>query len=251
MHSPRAGRKAATALHHRPEIVSTLGPAVGSCLLSPTRRHSREAQQVSTTCAGSRQEAPRLVHSVQQAATPASPAVSHETVSLVVVAMTVYHLAIFALMLVSSSARPIQKLIRSLWPFVPLALGYGLLLANSWTPDTLSIMMPGSLEEGLKGFKPQFFPVLESISTLFQRPPTAASWLLHVWSINLFLGRTILLEGIDTGISTWHSLLLACVFGPLGMLSHMITKMVWKPSTKPLIFENGTNGTITVLPYDS
>jgi len=45
----------------------------------------------------------------------------------------------------------VRSFIRPLWAFLPLALGYGLLLANSWTADTLSIMMPGSLEEGLKG----------------------------------------------------------------------------------------------------
>lgn len=45
----------------------------------------------------------------------------------------------------------LRKFMRSLWPFLPLALGYGLLLFNSWSPDTLSIMMPGSIQEGLKG----------------------------------------------------------------------------------------------------
>ena len=45
------------------------------------------------------------------------------------------------------------------------------------------------------GFKPQFFPQLDGIMQLFQRPATAASLLLHIYAINLFLGRTICLEG--------------------------------------------------------
>lgn len=35
--------------------------------------------------------------------------------------------------------------------FVPLALLYGYLLVASWQPDTLSLMMPGDLNQGLKG----------------------------------------------------------------------------------------------------
>jgi hypothetical protein len=39
-------------------------------------------------------------------------------------------------------------LFSSVWP---LCLAYVALLAASWTPDTLSIIMPGSLKEGLSG----------------------------------------------------------------------------------------------------
>ena len=35
--------------------------------------------------------------------------------------------------------------------FVPVALAYTLLLAHSWEPDTLSLILPGSLREGLAG----------------------------------------------------------------------------------------------------
>ncbi len=43
----------------------------------------------------------------------------------------------------------VRAFMRSLLPFVPLAILYGLMLYNSWSPDTLSTMMPGSLKEGL------------------------------------------------------------------------------------------------------
>lgn len=45
------------------------------------------------------------------------------------------------------------------------------------------------------GFNPQFFPKLAGIQTLFSRPATTASWVLHILAINLFLGRTIYLDG--------------------------------------------------------
>ena len=58
---------------------------------------------------------------------------------------------VFMKMITIGGSTAFRSLLRSPWPFVPLAVGYGLLLANSWSPDTLSIMMPGSLQEGLKG----------------------------------------------------------------------------------------------------
>ncbi|GFH16767.1 uncharacterized protein HaLaN_13258, partial [Haematococcus lacustris] len=50
------------------------------------------------------------------------------------------------------------------------------------------------LEAGGRGFKPQFFPRLPAITQLFSQPATAASLVVHVLSINLFLGRQIYLE---------------------------------------------------------
>lgn len=41
--------------------------------------------------------------------------------------------------------------------FVPLAVAYLVLLLQSWQPDTLSLMMPGSLAEGFEG-KPSIPP---------------------------------------------------------------------------------------------
>jgi hypothetical protein len=57
------------------------------------------------------------------------------------------------------------------------------------------------------GFNPQFFPSLDSISTLFSRPATAASFLLHILAINLFLGRRIYLDGAwcCSGCGRWRA----------------------------------------------
>lgn len=59
-------------------------------------------------------------------------------------------------MILSFGAPPVRSFIRSGWSLFPLAVGYGILLANSWSPDTLSIILPGSLKEGFSGgFNPQ------------------------------------------------------------------------------------------------
>ena len=73
----------------------------------------------------------------------------------------------------------------------PPCVAYLLLLVASWSPDTLSLMMPGSLEAGLNAgtFNPQFFPSLAGISTLLSRRGVAASAWMHLACVNLFVAR--------------------------------------------------------------
>jgi hypothetical protein len=54
-------------------------------------------------------------------------------------------------MALAPSAPITQRSARSNTPLVVLALLYGVVLLASWSPDTIHLMMPGSLEEGLKG----------------------------------------------------------------------------------------------------
>ena len=57
--------------------------------------------------------------------------------------------------------------IRNYSALVPLAVFYGVLLIRSWSDNTLALMMPGSLEEGLKKTgEVQFIPKLSGIIEL-------------------------------------------------------------------------------------
>jgi len=78
----------------------------------------------------------------------------------------------------------------------PLILVYGWMLFHSYEPDMMSLILPGSLEEGFKGgFNPQFFPKVAGIATLFSRLTTAASLWVHLLCINLFAAHSILKQG--------------------------------------------------------
>lgn len=44
-----------------------------------------------------------------------------------------------------------RQIISSAKSYVPLALAYTALLIASWQPDTMSLILPGSLNEGLSG----------------------------------------------------------------------------------------------------
>ena len=96
---------------------------------------------------------------------------------------------------------------RSPLPLVPLCVAYLALLVASWSPDTLSLMMPGSLEAGLTsgGWNPQFFPRLDGIMTLLSRRATSASAWMHVACINFFVGRHAALRAAAGGWPVFHT----------------------------------------------
>jgi hypothetical protein len=54
-------------------------------------------------------------------------------------------------MIFAPSSDLTRRSVRSNLPLVLLGAAYGAVLLASWSPDTLHLMMPGSLEEGLKG----------------------------------------------------------------------------------------------------
>ena len=117
----------------------------------------------------------------------------------------------------------------------------------------MALMMPGSLEQGLaNGFNPQFLPRLDGIMTLLSRRATTASAWVHIACINLFVARFAALDAVaianggrlhriamegDAALSPaspppaprravplTHTLALALIAGPLGLLSHVVTR---------------------------
>jgi len=110
----------------------------------------------------------------------------------------------------------------------PCAL-YAALLIRSWTPETLSLMMPGSLEEGLATGKTQFIPTLSSIMTLLSARATATSAWAHLLCLNLFVARHVALKTRERVLRRGHAppiahtLVLSTIVGPLALLSHVFT----------------------------
>jgi hypothetical protein len=153
-----------------------------------------------------------------------------------------------ALALFPRSWRLTQTVARARWPLVPLSLAYAALLAASWEPDTLSLMMPGSLRDGLThGFAPQFFPTLDGVGALFARPYTAASFLVHVAVANLVAARAVFWDASARCVPAAHSILLCAVLGPVGVLAHELTKLLGLRSRAAPVRLGG--GSITLMPY--
>ena len=112
--------------------------------------------------------------------------------------------------------------VRSWLPIAPLALVYAALLAASWQPDTLPILLPGSLADGLRGgFRPQFFPSVNGVSRLFAREMTAASLWVHILAVNVASARWMWLQYFAGRLSRLACVVcvgISAVFAPVGLL---------------------------------
>lgn len=110
---------------------------------------------------------------------------------------------------------------------LPLIAVYMYLLAKSYEPDMISLILPGSLKDGFSnGFNPQFFPKIQGIATLFSRVTTTASLWVHLLCINIFAAHHLMWDGISRGIPTHHTILLSILCGPIGLLSHGLTLLL-------------------------
>lgn len=95
------------------------------------------------------------------------------------------------------------KLLHNSVTLVPLALLYSVMLFASWTPDHLSVLMPGSLEAALQSItsgqpKVMFVPSVAGISQIFAMPLTAVSVWAHLQFVSCFCARWIWMDGAPT-----------------------------------------------------
>ncbi|CAL6295550.1 unnamed protein product [Bathycoccus prasinos] len=99
--------------------------------------------------------------------------------------------------------------IRNYSTLVPLAVFYGVLLIRSWSDNTLALMMPGT-----------------GISELLSEKAASASAWAHFMLVNLFVARHATLQSLKFDLPVAHTLALCLVTGPLGLLSHVVTKWI-------------------------
>ena len=66
-------------------------------------------------------------------------------------------------------------------------------------------------------------PQLADIANFFSQEGAAGAGWVHFLAMDLFAGRWIYWQGQEKSILTTHSLLLCLFFGPVGLLSHIIT----------------------------
>ena len=104
-----------------------------------------------------------------------------------------------------------RKVMESYLPFVPLAGLYLYLFTGTLDPELAQTFSN---------------PQLTDIARLFSQENIAATGWVHFIVLDLFVGRYIYWQGQRTGIWTIHSLILSLFAGPLGLLSHIITRWV-------------------------
>jgi hypothetical protein len=126
-------------------------------------------------------------------------------------AANLFVLPFWALMIVLPKWEITRKVISSPLAFITLAGLYIYLLVVAVNPESAAALAN---------------PKLSDIARFFADEGAAAVGWVHFLVMDLFVGRYIYLEGQDKGIVTIHSLILGLFFGPIGLLSHLITSAI-------------------------
>ncbi|KAI3950609.1 hypothetical protein MKX01_040589 [Papaver californicum] len=131
---------------------------------------------------------------------------------------TVAVLPFYTLMVLAPKAELTKKSVESGIPYVVLGLLYGYLLYLSWTPDTIRMMFASKY----------WLPELPGIAKMFSSEITLASAWIHLLAVDLFAARQVFLEGLEFDVETRHSVSLCLLFCPIGIIVHVITKLLTK-----------------------
>lgn len=120
-----------------------------------------------------------------------------------------------------------RKVMDSFLPLILLAGLYVYLFSNSLDPDSAQAFSN---------------PQLSDLARLFADERVTATGWIHFLVMDLFVGRWIYWEGQRTGIWTRHSLILCLFAGPIGLLSHIITRWIsqWLAARNPSTAEGNT-----------
>ncbi len=126
-------------------------------------------------------------------------------------AANIFVLPFWAAMIVLPNWQVTRRVMASMLPFVALALLYVYFFVLSVTPETAQSFSSAGLSE---------------IAQLFADERVAATGWVHFLVMDLLAGRWIYQDGQTNGIFTRHSLALCLFAGPMGLLSHVVTRWI-------------------------
>ncbi|XP_068638715.1 protein MAO HUZI 4, chloroplastic-like [Aristolochia californica] len=125
-------------------------------------------------------------------------------------------LPLYTLMVVAPKAEFTKRTMESSMPYIILGVLYAYLLYLSWTPDTIRLMFASKY----------WLPELRGIAKMFSNEMTLASAWIHLLAVDLFAARQVYHDGLNNDIETRHSVSLCLLFCPIGILTHIITKVL-------------------------
>ncbi|MEL6223014.1 MAG: ABA4-like family protein [Cyanobacteria bacterium J06627_8] len=128
-------------------------------------------------------------------------------------------LPFWTLMVVLPNWNVTKRVMTSFWPFILLAITYVYLFVSGLTPEAAEEFSSAGLSD---------------IARLFSQEQFAATAWVHFVVIDLFTGRWIYQDGQSLNVFTRHSLVLCLFAGPIGLLSHILTRsgVQWLRSRK-------------------
>lgn len=160
--------------------------------------------------------------------TTASLAGSSQIASSIFTVGTIVVLPFYTLMVFAPHSGLTKRSMESNIPYVVLGALYAYLLFLSWTPETLRLMFASKY----------WLPELPGITRMFSSDLTTASAWLHLLTVDLFAARQVFQNGLKDSVETRHSIILCLLFCPVGIMSHMVTKVIVEQ--QKLIIEDET-----------
>jgi len=121
----------------------------------------------------------------------------------------IFVLPFWALMVILPNWGVTQRAMSSFLPFLVLAGAYLYLFVTGLTPEAAQDFSSAGLSD---------------IARLFSQEQFAATAWVHFVVMDLFVGRWIYQDGQQHHLFTRHSLVLCLFAGPLGLLSHILTR---------------------------
>jgi hypothetical protein len=119
-----------------------------------------------------------------------------------------YAMFFWALIIILPNWLFTKKIMHSLLFFVPLIGLYIYYLFATLDSESVAILAN---------------PRLENVARFFSEEGAAGAGWVHFLIVDLFLGRWIYWQGQEKKMWTKHSLILCLFFGPVGLLSHIVT----------------------------
>ena len=123
-----------------------------------------------------------------------------------------YILPFWTIMILFPKWNITKKVMGSYIPFLPLIAAYIYYLIVTVDPESAAALAN---------------PQLADIARFFSEEGAAGAGWVHFLVMDLFVGRWIYWQGQNKQIWTIHSLILCLFFGPVGLLSHIITETIF------------------------
>ncbi|MGF1590875.1 MAG: ABA4-like family protein [Pleurocapsa sp.] len=136
-----------------------------------------------------------------------------------------YILPFWTMMILFPKWNVTQKVMSSYLPFLPLIGAYTYYLVATVEPESAAALVN---------------PQLADIARFFAEEGAAGAGWVHFLVMDLFIGRWIYQQGQEKKIWTIHSLILCLFFGPVGLLSHIVTDTIF---SKNNLAETSTDAT--------
>ena len=123
-----------------------------------------------------------------------------------------YILPFWTIMILLPKWEVTKKVMGSYFPFIPLIAAYIYYLVFTVDPESAAALAN---------------PQLADIARFFGEEGSAGAGWMHFLVMDLFVGRWIYQQGQEKQIWIIHSLILCLFFGPVGLLSHIITDSIF------------------------